>query len=206
MQAIDVLRKVILTRRSVKRYQKDFKIPKKDLEEILTLATYAPSSWNLQHWKFLVIDSTDAKEKLFLVANKQKQVLEASVTVVVLGDLEARKEAHEVYENLKINPKGKEIYTLLIQQIENHYKDSQKAREGAILNAALAAMQLILVACAKGYATCPMEGFDLVELREKFCIPKRYLPILLIAIGKSAAPPRDTTRFPLEKKVVYNSF
>ncbi len=39
-------------RHSVKQYQPDVKMTKTELDELLSIATTAPSAWNLQHWRF----------------------------------------------------------------------------------------------------------------------------------------------------------
>ncbi|WP_449619669.1 nitroreductase family protein [Robertmurraya sp. Marseille-Q9965] len=52
-------------------------------------ASKAPSAWNLQHWKFMVVTNQTDKEIFFVIANGQQQVVEASVVVVILGDLQA---------------------------------------------------------------------------------------------------------------------
>lgn len=62
-------------------------------------------------------------------------------------------------------------------------------------NSALAAMQLMLVARAHGYETCPLGGFDKSRFDETFGYDRsRYLPLVLIAIGKPAEKGFDTVR------------
>jgi nitroreductase len=204
----DAVKEVMTSRRSVRKYDPSHVMPEEDLNEILTLAAQAPSSWNLQHWRYLVITSKEQKEKILPIAYNQQQVVDASATVVILADLEAWRSAYEIYgEALEKGNITKEIYDTLIGQIEGAYKNNpQVARDDAILNASLSAMQLMLAAKAKGYDTCPMGGFDREKLIEALNIPERYLPIMLISIGKPAAPGRPTTRFPLEKLVVKESF
>jgi nitroreductase len=203
LSAIDVMK----TRGSVKKYQRGVEIPKKDLEEILELAAKAPSSWNLQHWRYLVITSQEMKEKILPIAYNQQQVVDSSATVVVLGDLEADKNAEDVYKPaLEAGHITQQVYDTLLGQIKGAYADPQKARDEAFLNASLSAMQLMLAAKAKGYDTCPMGGFDREKLIQALNIPPRYIPVMLIVIGKPAAPARPSSRFPLEKLVIRESF
>ena len=46
------LNKVMHDRKSVRKYEANYKIPQSDLEELLVKATTAPSSSNLQPWRF----------------------------------------------------------------------------------------------------------------------------------------------------------
>jgi nitroreductase len=67
-------------------------------------------------------------------------------------------------------------------------------------------MQLMLAAKAKGYDTCPMGGFDKQALIKELNIPDRYIPVMMITIGKAAAPAHASSRFSLEKLVTEESF
>ena len=57
------LTKVIHERKSVRKYDENFKIPQQQLEELLVEATSAPSSSNLQPWRFLVIQDEAVKKE-----------------------------------------------------------------------------------------------------------------------------------------------
>lgn len=199
---------VMKARASVRKYNRVASISREELDEILEIATHAPSSWNLQHWRFLVITSRDMKERLRSIANNQAQVAEAAATVVVLGDLEANETAREVYgQSLKEGKITQEIYDLMIGQVDDAYRNNLRfARDEAMLNAGLAAMQIMLAAKAKGYDTCPIGGFDRKKLIEAFQVPKRYVPVMLITIGKRAGSVRPTPRLPLEQVTVRESF
>lgn len=77
--------RVIKERRSVRHYDASFQIPREELNRILQEATLAPSSHNLQPWRFLVIHEAGLKEKLLPIAYNQKQVVEASDVIAVMG-------------------------------------------------------------------------------------------------------------------------
>lgn len=199
----DVLTEIIRSRHSVKKYQPGVIIPQQELEEMLDLASTAPSSWNLQHWRYVVVTSQEVKDRILPIAYNQKQVIESSATVVILGDMEANKAAYDVYDPpLADGVITKQVHDSLINQIESVYRDPQTRRDEAILNASLAAMQFMLIAKAKGYDTCAMRGFDNEALIRELAIPSRYTPIMLIVIGKAAAPARHTSRLGLDTSVV----
>jgi nitroreductase len=100
-----------------------------------------------------------------------------------------------------------EVKANLIRQIEDTYANvPNTARDEAIRNASLAAMQLMLAAKAKGLDSCPMGGFDAAKLVDAFNIPPRYVPVMLVAVGKAAAPARPSDRFPVEQTVIWNNF
>jgi nitroreductase len=185
-------------------------MPASDLETILNAAVQAPSSWNLQHWKFLVIESQAQKEKLLPIANNQQQVVDCSVVIAVLGDLQANLNAEEIYGNLVAKGKMPEtVKETMLSQINGAYSNpeaKQWIRDEAIRNASYAAMQLMLAAKALGYDTCPMGGYNVKQFIEQFRVPERYVPTLLIAVGKAAKPAYPTERFPLDRVVVKETF
>ncbi|UUZ82869.1 nitroreductase family protein [Paenibacillus sp. P26] len=190
------------SRHSVRKYERDVVIPDAELNEILDLAAGAPSSWNLQHWRFLVVREQANKDRLLPLAYGQQQVSDSSVTVIVLGDLQANLAAPVVYADAP-----PEVRNTMIGQIEATYAgDPHIARDEAIRNASLAAMQLMLAAKAKGYDSVPMGGYDADAVVKALSIPDRYLPVMMIAIGKAASPARPTARLPLSDQVIYESF
>ncbi|KEO82746.1 nitroreductase family protein [Tumebacillus flagellatus] len=199
---------VMRERHAVKKYDASHQIPEAELNAILELAATAPSSWNLQHWKLVVITDQAVKEKLLPIAYGQRQVVDASAVILVLGDLEADKNAVPVFKPaLDAGFVPQDVYDTLLSQINAAYDNNpQGARDEAIRNSSYIAMQLMLAARAYGYDTCPMGGFDKEKIVEALNVPSRYIPSVLISLGKAAEPARPSARFGLDQIVVKNSF
>ncbi len=195
-------------RGAVKQFDPSYKMSKEEVEELLQTANLAPSSWNLQHWKYIAILDQATKEKLLPIAFGQKQVAEASVVIAILGDLQANLNAEAVYtEVVNKGSMTEEIKNTLIGQIESAYTNVPNVpRDEAIRNASLAAMQLMLAARAKGLDSCPMGGYDAQAFAKEFNVPERYLPVMLLPIGKASSPAHPSSRFPVGQTVVWNSF
>lgn len=199
---------VMRERHAVKKYDASYQIPEAELNEMLELAATAPSSWNLQHWKLVVITDQELKEKLLPICYGQRQVVEASAVILVLGDVEADQNAVPVFKPaLEGGFLSQEIYDTLLGQINAAYhENSQFARDEAIRNSSYLAMQLMLAARAYGYDTCPMGGFDKDQMVQALNVPSRYIPSVLITLGKAAEPAHPSTRFGLDQLVIKNSF
>ncbi|QNB46066.1 nitroreductase family protein [Thermanaerosceptrum fracticalcis] len=190
------IKDVMRERRSIRNYKKDEKISQETLNEILDLATTAPSGWNLQHWKFIVIQEQERKQRLLPIAYNQQHVADCSALVIVLGDTEAYKNAEELYSDAN-----------LVKQIQGGYINNEDSRKkGALLNPALAAMQLMLAAKANGIDSCPMTAFDQESLRKELRIPEQYIPVMMITLGYAAEQTAPTGRFPLDRVVIQESF
>ncbi|SFE33627.1 Nitroreductase [Bacillus sp. OV194] len=199
---------VINERHSVRKYDPSAELSAEEITELLEDAAKAPSSWNLQHWKFLVFHDQQAKEQLLPIAYNQEQVVQASAVVAILGDLEADQNADRVYQDAVDGGfMTEEIKTALVSQIKDAYATRpEMARDEAIRNASLASMQLMLTAKAKGLDTCAMGGFNADELVKAFGIPERYLPVMLISVGKAVKTAHQTARFPIQEAIVWNKF
>lgn len=55
---------IVKGRRSVRKYDENVKISKEELSEIISEASLAPSSANMQPWRIMVVDTPEGKEKL----------------------------------------------------------------------------------------------------------------------------------------------
>ncbi|GGE69416.1 nitroreductase family protein [Priestia taiwanensis] len=187
-------------RRSVKIYDTEVEISNEELTEILEVTTKSPSSWNLQHWRFVVIKSKEAKEKLLPIAYNQQQVADASATVMILGDTESYRNFDEVFlPAVKAGFLAEEVANALHGQINGAYSDKQKAREAGLINGSLAAMTFMYAAQERGWRTNAIGGFHAPSFMKEFNIDERYTPIMLITIGKEKQPGRPTPRLSVER-------
>ncbi|HGO9421496.1 nitroreductase family protein [Bacillus cereus] len=204
----NTVEEIMKARKSVKKYEKGIKIPQDQIEDILKLATTAPSAWNLQHWRYIVISSEDGKNRLLPIAYNQNQVVDSSVTIVILGDLEANKSAYEIYNQaVKEGHMNQQVCETLIDQIESAYKHNKSfARDEAILNSSLFAMQIMLSAKSKGYDTCAMGGFNKAALIKELNISSRFVPVMLLTIGKAAEPAYPSSRISLDRLALREEF
>ncbi len=199
---------LVQDRHAVKHFDPNFMLNEKEIMDMIAVAAKAPSAWNLQHWKFLAITEPSAKEKLLPVAYGQQQIIEASAIVAILGDLEANRNAESVYRSaVEAGYMTEGAKSYLMEQVKAAYSNGPAAsRDDAIRNASLAAMQLMLAAKAKGLDSCPMGGFDSEAFVAAFAVPPRFIPVLLVAIGKGTVPAHPSVRLPVEQTIAWNGF
>ncbi|WP_243290751.1 nitroreductase family protein [Bacillus sp. FJAT-47783] len=186
-------------RTSIRQYDPSVKMTEDEVKELLDITTKAPSAWNLQHWHFVVFHHDEAKKRLHPIAYNQSQILDSSVVIGILGDLEANKNIETVYGPLVEQGFIKEeIKETIAGQIQGAYQNKQYARDAAFSNASLAAMQLMLAAKAKGYDTCAIGGFNSELFVKEFNISERYVPVMLISVGKALKPAHKSNRLAVE--------
>jgi nitroreductase len=192
----------IRARVSAAAFDPDRPIDGEELRELVSLACRAPSSFNLQHWRFVAVTDARDRQRLQGVAHGQSKVGQAAAVLIVLGDLRG----HElVTEALGPNVRRGDLTAAVAdrwgQQALRHYAEPRLARDEAIRSASLAAMTLMLAAADRGLASAPLIGFDVERLRQEFQIPNRYVPVMLLALGHPARGEahRPKVRFGLDR-------
>jgi len=172
---------------SANRFDPDKPLSRAEIEELVTCATQAPSSFNLQHWRFIAVTEPADKERLKAVAYGQQKVVDAAVTFIVLGDLKAHIKLPDILaQAVKAGIFDQATADNMVGMANQMYANPSAQRDEAIRSASMAAMTLMLAAQAKGLVSGPMIGFDPEGLKREFQITERYLPVMLIAVGHPA--------------------
>lgn len=189
----------ILERRATNHFKPD-PVPEEYLNAILKLGSQAPSGYNLQPWRFIVVRDPINKRRLQKAAYDQPKIGEAPVVIIFIG----MKEESLVH--------AKEI---LMQGVERGLGSADKVdkiADGAIgfistLNGEvwvnrhvmIAFTTIMLAAEAYGLDTAPMEGFDEAAVKKAFDIPSNAKVVALLALGYGKDPDKKYPgRFGLE--------
>jgi nitroreductase len=172
---------------SANHFDTSRKLSEAEIKDLVGYATQAPSSFNIQHWRFVAVTDQAAKERLKAVAYGQPKVADAAVTFIVLGDLRGHERMREIYQPmLDAGAVKAEQVDAWVGMAAGMYADERNARDEAIRSASLAAMALMAAAEAKGLVSGPMIGFDPEGVKREFGISDRYVPVMLLAVGYAA--------------------
>jgi nitroreductase len=158
------------------------------LQELLRLATLAPSAYNLQNWSFIAVRSAAAKAQLKAAAYQQTKVTEAPLTLVVCGTLQAHRTLAARLQpsiDAKLLPPSV-VESWVAMASGSHEGNAQLQRDEAFRSASLAAMALMLAAQAMGLSTGPMSGFDPAAVAQAFALSPDEVPVMLITLGYAA--------------------
>ena len=158
--------------------------------EILDKTVTAPSSVNMQPWRFVVVDSEEGKEKLTpFVSYNGVQNETSSAMVLIFADLKSQERAEDIYGKAVAQGKmPEEVKEKQLSSIVPMYENAPREMMNEIvhIDASLAAMQLMLVARSYGYDTNAIGGYKKDGLAKAFCLDEdRHVPVLLIALGKA---------------------
>ncbi|TDL92723.1 nitroreductase family protein [Vibrio vulnificus] len=203
-QLTNDFKEIVTGRRSIKNYDKSVKISREEMEEILTLATLAPSSVNMQPWRFLVIDSPEGKATLAPLARfNQNQVETSSAVIAVFGDMNNFDNGEEIYgKAVDLGLMPLEVKENILASFAGYFEKitSEEMKEVVLVDGGLVSMQLMLAARAYGYDTNPIGGYEKNQIAEAFGLDKdRYVPVMLISIGKAADNGHQSVRLPIDK-------
>lgn len=169
-------------RRSIRSYAPE-PIPREDITEILGEAILAPSAFNAQPWRFVVVESEEAKRELAAVANNQRQVLSAPAVIVLYTDMaDALATADDITHPGMDAAKRTEARNTFVRIF-----GAQGAAEREAWGAGqgyIALGYLLLSAESHGYQTSPMLGFDAEGVKQLLHLPAHVRVPALVAIGK----------------------
>lgn len=189
----------IACRRATRRFDPGRPISDDLLRRILHLATLAPSGYNLQPWRFVVVRDRRNRERLRACAFNQPKVTEAQVVVIVLG----------YHHPHRVDLAAMVARMQALGAIDGDSAAEWRARAGrklenladrplwATRSAMLAAATLMIAAESLGVASAPMEGFEPEKVREAFSVPDDHTVCLLIALGYAAEEKPFPGRFGL---------
>lgn len=159
-------------------------LPDETVRELIRDATQAPSSFNIQHWRFVCVRKDEDKKRLRALAYDQSEVEEAAVTFIVLGDLLGHERLEKILEpSVEAGVMSRRCARRWVEMSNRAYGDPQMARDEAIRSATLAAANLMMSAAARGLVSAPMIGFDSEGVKTTFEIGERYLPVMLLSVG-----------------------
>ncbi|WP_017379104.1 nitroreductase family protein [Paenisporosarcina sp. TG-14] len=200
---INDFNEIVTGRRSIRNYDPTVKISRQEMTEILTKATLAPSSVNLQPWRFVVIDSPQGKATLAPLAKfNQTQVETSAAVIAVFADMNSLDYADEIYgQAVAEGHMSAEVRDMQLPAIKGLISTMtpEQLKDMNLIDAGLVSMQLMLAARAYGYDTNPIGGYEKDKIAEAFDMDKeRYYPVMLISMGKAKDMGYQSVRLPID--------
>lgn len=176
----------IYARRSVKQFDPDHEMTDAEVVKLIEAAMQAPTSFNIQHWRFVVVRDPELRKQIRANGNDQAQMTDASLLFVMTADVDAwKKDPQRYWVNAP-----KEIADLLVNWIAPfHEGRPQLQRDEAQRSIGMAMQTLMLAARSMGYESCPMIGFDLDAVAKLINLPADHCIGPMVAVGKGTKDP-----------------
>jgi len=195
----------IYQRRAVKGYDPNYKITPEEEQKLLEATIQAPTSFNIQHWRFVILRDPELRQKIRKeFGNDQAQMTDASLLILFTADMKAwQKEPHRYWQNAP-----KEVADLLVNWMGPFHEGREwLQRDEAQRSIGMAMQTLMLTAKAMGYDSCPMIGFDIDQVAQLINLPEDYVMGPMVAIGKKVKEPWPKPgQLPLSDLVIENKF
>ncbi|MDH4395887.1 MAG: nitroreductase family protein [Limnobacter sp.] len=194
----------IYQRRAVKAFDPEHLLSKEEEQKLFSAAIQAPTSFNIQHWRFVVIRDPQLRQQVRALGNNQSQITDSSLLVLMTADSKAW--AKEPQRYWKDAPK--EVSDLLVGWMGPFHEGREwLQRDEAQRSIGMAMQTLMLAAKAMGYDSCPMIGFDIEKVAELVKLPADHVMGPLVAIGRGVKPAQPKGgQLSLSDVVIDNTF
>jgi nitroreductase len=192
----DTVEQLAAHRRSIRRYRAEA-IAEQDLLALLRVASRAPSAWNAQPWRLIVVRDVEAKKRLREAAFGQVQVEAAPAVVVLYSDMvDALARIEEVQHPAwppERRSKTRDAIVARFSKMSPEQRDQWGRSQTYI-----ALGYLLLGAEAFGLGSSPMLGFDPGKVKALFQLPDHIEIAALVALGYADERGQDPHRIPVQ--------
>ena len=184
-------------RRSIRTFVQQ-PIPREDLEQIIEVASLAPSAFNAQPWRFVVVEDAALKAKLAAAAFNQRQVLSAPAVIVLYTDIvDTIANVNEIMHPGLPAEQREQSVTRIVGVLQEKGEADAESWDAAQGNIALGF--LLLAAEGLGYQSSAMAGFDPEAVKQLLGLPANVRVNALVAVGKGAEEGFPHHRHPVSR-------
>lgn len=183
--AAQAFNQLIRQRRATPHFLSD-PVPEETIAAALALAGQAPSGYNFQPWRFLILRQPERRASLRGAAFNQIKITEAPVVIVAFGRREGWKEPIDEIFATRAKHTGqqsgdpKKIKATATQFVEGLSTPLWLNRQVMI-----GFTYLMLAFESLGWDTAPMEGFDGPAVKKALQLPEDAEIIALLAVGRA---------------------
>ncbi|HEY0245057.1 MAG TPA: NAD(P)H-dependent oxidoreductase [Mucilaginibacter sp.] len=172
-------------RAAIKSFDHTKKVSAEQLNQLLAAIQLAPSSAGLQHYRVLVVENPEIREKLREAANGQAQLTQSSHVIIFAAETNIDEAYVKKYIDLiaKTREIGREHLVGFEQMILNNVNNLTEDQKiiWAAKQTYIALGILLAEAAEIGVDACPMEGFQAGKFDEILGLKELGLTTTVIA-------------------------
>ena len=188
-------------RRSIRKYTPE-QIPPDDIREILRLSGLAPTPFNVQPARYVVVTDPELKARLAQAAYQQPQVTSAPAVIVVYSDMaDALATLDEVVHPGYPLDQRAGAKAGIERGFSGKPAEENQAWGHAISYTNLG--YLLLLAQSFGYSTSAMLGFQPDEVKRVLGLPAHVTIPALVAIGRGDEAGFPHHRHPVDRVATF---
>lgn len=194
----------IYQRRAIKAFDPEHIIPSDTEKKLFEATIQSPTSFNIQHWRFVVVRDKALRQEIRKLGNDQTQITDSSLLVIMTADMKAwAKTPSRYWANAP-----KEVADLLVGWMGPFHEGREwLQRDEAQRSIGMAMQTLMLAAKGVGLDSCPMIGFDIEAVAKLIKLPADHVMGPMVAIGKGTKSPwAKPGQLSLNEVLVNNTF
>ncbi|MCF6239881.1 MAG: NAD(P)H-dependent oxidoreductase, partial [Bacteroidales bacterium] len=179
-------------RHACKKFDPGKKTPDQALDCILEAACLSPSSFGMEAWKFIVLESQDIRKKLRPACWDQAQVTDSSHVIAILArPAVVSPDTEYVKQNFLRRGLPRDAALAYIERykwyMETEVDPVMSAYAWCSKQCYIALANIMTTAAAMNIDTCPMEGFEKQKVEQILKIDtNKYEVAVLVALGYRA--------------------
>ncbi len=186
--ALKPLTQVLLERRATPHFKPD-PVPAQFLQAILRLGTQAPTGYNLQPARFIVVQKPENRKRLQQAAFDQPKVGEAPVVLIAFGRRGDWTEFIDpIFREGVRRGIGRPGHVEESERGATQFLDQLPANVWVNRHTMIVLTTIMLLAESYGLDTAPMEGFNPSAVIKEFGLPPDAEVVALLAIGFAQSP------------------
>lgn len=200
-EALSALEDIVIQRRATLHFT-DEPVPAEVVDTALSIATQAPSGYNLQPWRFLVLTEPARRHKLQAAAFGQETIGEAPLIIVAMAQREGWKARVDDIFRTRATRTDQEDSALINRDKQAALNFVATLPPAVWLNRQVmtAFTYLLLAFEFQGWDTAPMESFDGPAIRRALELPEDTEVVALLAVGRARNPdPPHPGRLPVSE-------
>lgn len=196
-------------RHACKKFDATRKIADAEFEQILEIGRLSPSSFGMEQWRFVVVQTPELREQLREVCWNQPQIVESSHVVVILAKTEAVKAGNEyvmrLFDRRGLPQEARDAY---IERYDAHMQQEILPHMSVYAWSAkqcyLALANMMTGAAAMGIDSCPIEGFEKAGVERVLDVDtSQYEAAVVVTFGYRAGEQTPRLRQDLSDMVEY---
>jgi nitroreductase len=190
----------LVRRRRATPHFTNVEVPAEVIAQALQLAAEAPSGYNLQPWRFVVVQDPDTRARLRQAAFNQEKITEAPAVIVACAEYEAWQERVEDIFTTRARQRGEPTGDIAAKKKQALDFVATLSREVWLNRHVMIGFTYLMLAFESlGWDTAPMEGFDAAAVRAVIGLPTASAVVALLAVGRAAgAEPPHPGRLPVD--------
>lgn len=181
------LKQLVQRRRATAHFAPD-PVPAAVIEAALRLAAEAPSGYNLQPWRYILVQDGAQRARLREAAFDQPKVSEAPLVVVACAERDGWQDHSEEIFATRAQRTGQAANLEKQRKTALDFIDTLPREVWLNRQVMISFTYLMLAFESLGFDTAPMEGFAAPAVRKVVGLPDDAVVVALLAVGRGTGP------------------